>query len=196
MRPIFTSSRHPLRATILVAGLGLLMLAACSPSHPENNGSSPAGSDSQALVKPPQLGEVAAEPAISDSGKSAGIRRPPVQGTTGSINGTIPVKARRGVAASESLTVGTFLDKSFDAGQRVQIAGTCLDQFHTNASAGPPPVSRSDWQLSSGTRVVYVVGRMPASCATGPVTISATVSIDTTMIAGQRRPRRFLTISR
>jgi hypothetical protein len=200
MKPTMTRVLPTARGLVVVPVLATMILVGCSPSQRENNGSQQSAqssaSDSQTLVKPPHLGEVA-EPIDSNAATPEGPRRPPVAKTAEHSLGTIPMKARRGEApASESLTVASFLDRSIATGQRVQVTGTCLDQFHARASAGPPPVSRSDWQLTSGDQVVYVVGRMPRSCATGPTTISATVAFDTSVIAGQRRPRRYLIVSR
>jgi hypothetical protein len=184
--------------TLVFSGIAAVIAAGCSPSK---SGNSQVGQqtapDSQRLVAPLHLGEAAARPASADSSAAISPRRPSISASTGPKLGTIPVKARRDDTKPPALlTVASFLDRPLDVGQRIQITGTCLDQFHANASAGAPPVSRSDWQLTNGSQVVYVVGRMPASCIPGPATISASVAIDTTLIAGQRRPRRFLTISR
>ena len=189
---------HTLRSLVLLPAVGAMIAAGCRPSQPEKSQvAQPTASDSQRLVQPPHLGEVATRPATADSGKTAGPRRPSVPDSNGPRLGTIPIKARRAdTNASELLTVASFLDRTLAAGQHVQVTGTCLDQFHANPSAGAPPVGRSDWQLTNGTQVVYVAGRMPSSCIPGPATISATVAIDTTLIAGKRQPRRYLTISR
>jgi hypothetical protein len=188
----------PVRTLVVVSVVVAAIAVACRPSQPENaQVSRRTASDSQTLVKPPHLGEAPPRTVATDSGQMTGPRRPPASGSTGSRLGAIPVKARRDdTLASESLTVASFLSRALSAGQRVQITGTCLDQFHASPSAGPPPISRSDWQLTNGTQIVYVVGRMPASCVPGPAAISAIVTIDTTLIGGQRRPRRFLTIPR
>jgi hypothetical protein len=188
----------PVRITVVVSVVVATMAVACRPSQSENaQVSQRPASDSQTLVKPPHLGEVPPRTVATDSGQATSPRRPPASGSAGSRLGAIPVKARRDdMLASESLTVASFLSRPLSAGQRVQITGTCLDQFHASPSAGLPPVSRSDWQLTNGSQMVYVVGRMPTSCVPGPAAISAIVTIDTTLIGGQRRPRRFLTIPR
>jgi hypothetical protein len=204
MRPTITHSLlHAMRSTLLAPFLGAMILAGCKPAQPDNNGGAqaarPTASDSQSLVTPSHLGAVAAQPGTSSTGKEIGPRRPSAGETTGPAhsNATIPVKAQRGDAtASESLTVASFLERSIAAGERVQVTGTCLDQFHASGIAGPPPVSRSDWQLATGTKIVYVVGRMPAACSAGPLTLTATVAIDTTLVGGRRAPRRFLVVSR
>jgi hypothetical protein len=198
-RTMFRILLHPRLASCVA----LIILGGCQPAQPKNDGVAqplhPNASDSQSLATPPALGTVPAQASSSPSKSEAGPRRPSGAETVGTprTKGTIPSTARRSdPSTTESLTVASFLDRSVDAGQRVQVTGTCLDQFHANGSAGPPPVSRSDWQLASGTRVVYVVGRMPAACAAGPLTITATVGIDTTLVGGLREPRRFLVISR
>jgi hypothetical protein len=188
---------HTVRTLILISGIGATVATGCTGSQSGNSNVAQQVADSQTLVKPPHLGEAAARPVAVDSGTAMSPRRPSLPVSTGPRLGTIPEKARRAdSSASESLTVSSFFDRSLEAGQRIQITGTCLDQFHVKAGAGTPPVSRSDWQLTNGTQAVYVVGRMPASCVPGPATISAIVAIDTTPIGGQRRPRRFLTIPR
>jgi hypothetical protein len=200
--PMTCSMRRTLSSTLLVPFLGAVVLSGCRPSQPESDTTAqrpqPSASDSQVLVTPPHLGAVTAQPNTSTAGKM-GPKRPGVGDSGASLraNGPIPTKARRGDAATaESLTVASFLDRSMDAGRQVQVTGTCLDQFHARGSAGPPPVSRSDWQLASGTRVVYVVGRMPVACSAGSLTLAATVAIDTTLVSGRREPRRYLVVSR
>jgi hypothetical protein len=195
---------YAVRSKLLTPFLGVILLAGCKPAQPENGGSAQgpqqSTSDSPSLGKPPYLGTVAGQSSSSAAKNQIGLRRPPAQETTTNahVNATIPVKARHeDPAPGGPLSVSAFLDRPVSPGQRVQVTGTCLDQFHARGSAGPPPVSRSDWQLASGTQVVYVVGRMPTSCATEAATsISATVGIDTTMIAGTSRPRRYLVIPR
>jgi hypothetical protein len=191
------------RTTLLVPCLGAVILTACRPAQPGNDttaqGTQSSASDSQSLVTPPQLGTVASKPNTTTAGKQIGPRRPTVGESTSTTHtiATIPAKARRDEATSaDTLSVASFLDRSLNAGQHVQVAGACLDQFHTRGSAGPPPVSRSDWQLAGGTRVVYVVGRMPMSCSAGSPTLTGTVGIDTAVVLGRRAPRRFLVLSR
>lgn len=187
----------------LIAGLISIVAVGCSRARPENeNGAGDprlAASDSQSLVTPPVLGTVPAQ-AVSSGGKNQATPQRPAAGEIPANSHAItaiPAKARRDSAfTGEVLSVASFLDRSLDAGQRVQVTGTCIDGFHARGSAGSPPVSRSDWQLSNGTQVVYVVGRMPASCANGAVTISATVGVDTVTIIGTRRARRYLVIPR
>jgi hypothetical protein len=193
---------HAAHSTFLLSCIGAVMLAGCAPGQSANDTNAQkrrSSSDSQSLRVPPYLGAVTAQPNTLATGKQSGPRRPPVEPTVNArATGTIPTNARRGdTSRIESLTVASFLDRAIDAGQRVEVTGTCIDQFHAGAGAGAPPVSRSDWQLASGTRVVYVVGRMPTSCATeAATTISATVGVDTTIIAGKARPRRYLVIPR
>jgi hypothetical protein len=203
MTPLMTRTMlSAARTTLLVSCLGAVILTACRPAQPGNDTSAQraqaTATDSQSLVTPPTLGTVAAKPTTSTAGKQIGPSRPSAARSTSSTHPitTIPPKARRGeAAAAESLSVASFLDRSLNAGQHVQITGTCLDQFHTRGSAGPPPVSRSDWQLAGGTQVVYVVGRMPLACSAGPLTLAGTVGIDTTVVLGRRAARRFLVLA-
>jgi hypothetical protein len=189
--------RRALPCTFVMAASAMVLLTACSPAHPENKGEPATTPDSRSLAPPPQLGTVAPEDSAS-SGKPGGLRRPSARDTAdrGHITAVIPPKARRDGTAGGALSVASFLSKPVKSGQRVQVTGICLDQFHVRGSAGSPPVSRSDWQLASGVQVVYVVGPMPASCAKGSTTISATVEIDTAIVSGEKQPRRFLAISR
>jgi hypothetical protein len=194
---------HAPRTALFMSCLGGVIITACRPAQPGNDTTAQrtqaSAADSQSLVIPPPLGTVAAKPNTLQAGKQIGVRRPNVGETTsaGRANTTIPPIARRGDATvAETLTVAAFLDRSMTAGHRVQISGTCLDQFHTRGSAGPPPVSRSDWQLANGTQVVYVVGRMPSGCSAGSLTLTGTVGMDSTLVGGRRVPRRFLVISR
>jgi hypothetical protein len=191
------------RTTLLVSCLSAVVLTACSPAQPGTDTTArraqATAPDSQSLVTPPQLGTVAAKPNTSTGGKQIGPSRPTAGQSTNGTHAitTIPPKARPGEApAAETLSVASFLDRSLNAGRRVQITGTCLDQFHTRGSAGPPPLSRSDWQLAGGNQVVYVIGRMPLACSAGSLTLTGTVGIDSTVIAGRRAPRRFLVLAR
>ena len=204
MTPLMTRMMlRAARTTLLVSCLGAVMLTACRPAQPGTDTTAQraqaSASDSQSLVTPPQLGTVAAKPNTLTAGKQVGPTRPTAGHPTsnGHAITTIPSKARRDDAApAETLSVASFLDRALNAGQHVQIAGTCLDQFHTRGSAGPPPVSRSDWQLAGGNHVVYVVGRMPLACSTGSPTLAGSVGIDTTVVAGRRTARRFLVLAR
>ena len=185
--------RRITRSTLLFLGSGAVIVAACAPAQPEK----PPTSDTQSLGVPQTLGT--ARPQASSTSKAKiEPRRPPVGDLSNAHdNMSIPLKARRDdESANKPLSVESFVGRSMNAGERVQVTGTCLDQFHARGSAGPPPVSRSDWQLANGTEVVYVTGRMPASCASGTVTISATVGIDTAVVDGQQHARRFLVIPR
>jgi hypothetical protein len=57
-------------------------------------------------------------------------------------------------------------------------------------------MSRSDWQLAEGDRVMYVVGRYPIACSTGRATISVIADVDTITVGATRRPRQYLVIPR
>jgi hypothetical protein len=188
---------RPLARTLVsVSVVCLSVLHGCAPKA--NNGGSKQASDSQSLVTPPQLGTAPAASSTTSNQNSTGPRRPSVQDTSivGRAKGNIPPNVPREGGSKSTFTVSSFLKSRIGAGERVRISGTCLDQFHTRASAGSPPVNRSDWQLSTGDDLLYVVGRMPPSCAGGQTTIAGMVSVDTALIAGERRARRYLSITR
>lgn len=88
-------------------------------------------------------------------------------------------------------TVRTLLTDPSSVGRTVRITGLCLG--YGNRAEGPPPFSRSDWQLAQDEVAIYVVGRIPTQCApNGPpstVTITALVRQDT-LRANTMRPRR------
>lgn len=110
-----------------------------------------------------------------------------------------PSQERTAVPATPSggpLSVTAFLATGLPQGAKVKIHGACIDQFHARGSAGSPPVSRSDWQLATGTATVYVVGAVPPGCSTGEVTLAGVVATDSAMLGGERRVRRYLVLPR
>lgn len=144
------------------------------------------------------------DPAARQADSSSGLGRPVARSdaiATSKISRSVAdsAKASRVTATTErsdTLTVSSFLAQPLARGQRVMVSGSCLDQFHTRGAAGPPPVARSDWQLVSGQQVVYVVGPQPGECLSGPVTIVATVGVDTVAGFGKRQERRYLILVR
>ena len=94
---------------------------------------------------------------------------------------------------SSPLSVADVLAIRLPQGEPLQVRGMCLDKLHAR-SLGPPPVSRSDWQLASDSAAIFVSGPQPADCdGTSPVTIAAKLYIDTIRAAiGVPRERRYL----
>ncbi len=83
-------------------------------------------------------------------------------------------------------------------GQEVFVAGRCLG-FPGGQTAGPPPVTRSDWLLDGDSAVIYVTGALPSGCSAtggsaGWTNVHARVAQDTLPALGNEpaRPRRYL----
>ena len=83
-----------------------------------------------------------------------------------------------------SVTVHQVLTTASLAGKSVSITGTCLGYSVPTVAKGPPPVTRSDWQLEDQGEAVWVTGPLPSGCqatmaSAGAVTITAEVGQDT-----------------
>lgn len=151
------------------------------------------------MTPPPALGTAPA--AQSKTGPQRPDARTQLE--EGPDSGNIPVKARRPDSTSsgynlstggkdEAITVSDFIRRMLPAGRLVRLRGTCIDQFHASGRAGPPPRSRSDWQLSDEHGEVYVSGAIPAECTAHSMVVSGVVAVDTVNVAGRTVPRRFL----
>ena len=82
------------------------------------------------------------------------------------------------------VTVHQVLTTPSLTGTSVSITGTCLGYSVPTVAKGPPPVTRSDWQLADQGEAVWVTGSLPSGCqattpATSAVTITAEVAQDT-----------------
>jgi hypothetical protein len=91
----------------------------------------------------------------------------------------------RKVTVHEVLTDGSL------TGLRVEVTGTCRGYSTPTIAQGPPPLTRSDWQLEDQGEAVWVSGPMPPGCsatepAETPSTITATVAQDTLPSLGGR----------
>lgn len=87
------------------------------------------------------------------------------------------------------VTVHQVLTTPSLTGKSVSITGTCLGYAVPTVAKGPPPVTRSDWQLEDQGEAVWVTGPLPSGCQTtapsaGPVTITAVVAQDTVPALG------------
>ena len=87
------------------------------------------------------------------------------------------------------VTVHQVLTTPSLAGKSVRITGTCLGYSVPTVAKGPPPVTRSDWQLEDQGEAVWVTGQLPSGCqsttpSAGPVTITAEVAQDTVPTLG------------
>lgn len=97
-----------------------------------------------------------------------------------------------------SVTVAEIAGSGALVGKRVRVQGRCMG-YSTPLAVGPPPRTRSDWQLADGSVAIYVVGDFPPGCSpttgsTEPVTIIGVVTEDTIPARLERpvRARRFL----
>jgi hypothetical protein len=92
----------------------------------------------------------------------------------------------------ERVSVHDVLTKPSLVGHLVQVTGTCLG-YSTPIAKGPPPRTRSDWQLEDAGEAVWVTGPLPEGCtATTPGSvpgpIRATVAQDTIPSLGGEKP--------
>ena len=97
------------------------------------------------------------------------------------------------------LTLGELLDSADSlVGKTVRVLGACAGW--SGPAGGPPPLSRSDWQLQDDRVGIWVSGPLPQGC--DPVNppaeeifeILASVAVDTVSApgVGQGRVRYFL----
>jgi hypothetical protein len=203
--PLGTLRRSSTHAALFLMLLGVShWVSGCRPSTPES--AKPPSSDdvgpasAKDSVRAPRLGT---SPTVQDSAtanpRAVSAATPKTSAAASGARTTAPpVIARKRSAPyhGETLTVAAFLSRTFEADDQVVVTGSCLDQFLVRGSAGPPPFSRSDWQLASDGLEVYVVGIIPGECSSGPVTITARVGVDTVQATGHPQPRRFLIIAR
>ena len=92
-----------------------------------------------------------------------------------------------------TVSVDDVLAMKLPQAEPIQVHGRCLDKLHAR-SLGPPPVSRSDWQLASNAAAIFVSGPQPAECdGYSLVTVAAKLYIDTIRAPiGVPRERRYL----
>lgn len=172
--------------------------AGCQPAAPKRQQKTPGQTTAVRESVPPALGSSPARAAAaSESGAVAGsMRRRSVGDAKLGSSPTVTLqragRAKQTSRRGDTLTIGELLAHPVPSGQRVVVRGACLDQFHARGSAGPPPVTRSDWQLTDGTQVVYVTGRYPSACSTGRIILSAIVQIDTIAAGTNHRARLYL----
>jgi hypothetical protein len=92
-----------------------------------------------------------------------------------------------------TVSVDDVLAMQLPRAEPMQVRGRCLDKLHAR-SLGPPPVSRSDWQLASDAAAIFVSGPQPAECdGNSLVSVVARMFIDTIRAPiGVPRERRYL----
>lgn len=96
------------------------------------------------------------------------------------------------------VTVRDLIDSDAYVGKRVQVTGRCHG-YAADVAVGPPPVTRSDWQLVDSKMAIYVSGSLPNDCSategsSDRITVTAMVAQDTLPAFGNRpaMPRRYL----
>ena len=96
------------------------------------------------------------------------------------------------------VTVRDLLDSDAYVGKRVQVTGRCHG-YAADVAVGPPPVTRSDWQLVDADASIFVTGPLPGGCSPTEgsaqrTTILALVAQDTLSALGNRAAtaRRYL----
>ena len=100
------------------------------------------------------------------------------------------------------VTVHQVLVSPSLTGTMVLVHGTCLGYAAPFVAHGPPPLTRSDWQLGDGGEALWVSGPLPAGCtsttpATAPTAVVARVAQDTVQaLGGGTAVRRYLVVGR
>lgn len=98
------------------------------------------------------------------------------------------------------ITVRELLARRDLVGREIDVTGRCL-RIDSKAAFGPPPVTRSDWQLADAgdsTVAVWVSGARPADCdyagsSASVLTVRATVAADSVrQLEGVAVARRYL----
>lgn len=117
------------------------------------------------------------------------LPRPPVEITP--IN--VPQRAD-----IRKITIQQLLNSDSLIGEWVRVSGRCLG-YTAQVAVGPPPLTRSDWQLEDGEMAIYVSGSLPNGCSategsSDRITVTAMVAQDTLPALGNRpaMPRRYL----
>lgn len=77
-----------------------------------------------------------------------------------------------------TVTVRQVLTHRALEGETVLVTGRCLDRNAEPIAAGSRPMSGQVWQLEDNGIATWVVGKTPAGCGEGEVTIRAKVAKD------------------
>ncbi|HKG91962.1 MAG TPA: hypothetical protein VKA84_08735 [Gemmatimonadaceae bacterium] len=164
-------------------------LSACKPKPKEDTvGALPAPAPAPAASAP--AATPAATPAAADSARRGGGDSAPAPHLHPTIIGA------PNVGLSEVAGSGAYV------GQRVHVTGRCLG-YSNPTTLGPPPLTRSDWQLQGAGVAIFVSGPLPGGCSategsSAPITILARVAEDTLPALGKMpgTPRRYLVLIR
>ena len=116
---------------------------------------------------PPGEGKEQGAMTASDSGLAGDTltrQRPTVKAGAPSHGGedprSVPIPDKKRAAV---VSVDELLDNTSLVGTVVSVWGRCLRRGAGQAQ-GAPPLTRSDWELGSGVRAVWVSGPRPAGC--------------------------------
>ena len=142
--------------------------------------------------QPRAQGEVAIDPT---GGEAVAVK--PARPVSTPPTDTTPITAPRREEIP-LVTVRDLLDSDVYVGKRVQVTGRCHG-YAAGVAVGPPPVTRSDWQLVDGGAAIFVSGRLPPGCSPTEgsaqrTTVLALVAQDTLSALGNRAAtaRRYL----
>lgn len=92
--------------------------------------------------------------------------------------------------AAPMVTVRQVLTHRALDGETVLVTGRCLDRNAPPIAAGSRPMSGQVWQLEDNGIATWVVGKTPATCGAGEVTIRAKVATDQLPKLGPARTLR------
>ena len=150
----------------------------------------------------PAVADSATEQAPLDSSTGAAmVDTLTVPAPQNSITSAALADTLKGQAPRE-LSISSILRSTAANGTPVVVRGICLARA-AHAAFGPPPRTRSDWQLgavSDSTVGIWVTGRRPAGCTpeqggVGPIALRAVLESDTvTVLATAPRARRYLVV--
>lgn len=180
-----------MRPTLMLL-CGLLAIGTgCKPKAGSDEPAQPAvtrTSSGMDTLKPGSPADTLDQEPASPSDTTTKSPRPVVTPGTG---GNPPVEPR--------VTVADILNSSLYNGKTVSVSGICLGYRVPPVAAGGPPRTRSDWQLESEGKAIYVTGPLPSGCSatagsSSEITISARVQEDTLRALGTNpaRSRRYL----
>jgi hypothetical protein len=113
------------------------------------------------------------------------------------VNDT-PVNTTGEALAAGNVEISKILSTPQYVGRTVTTNGKCIG-YSTRVAEGPPPRTRSDWQLEDSGVGIWVVGAFPAGCtgAEGDgrrISVRALVAEDTVQLLApaSRKSRRYL----
>lgn len=170
----------------------LALLAVGCQSRPKSDVAIEGGRQPAVTVAP----DTSAEAAAPHTGPSPGVVEP-ARPTPTETTEVTPIRVPRR-ADVPIVTVRELMTSDAYVGKRVEVAGRCLG-YAAQVAVGPPPVTRSDWQLEDADAAIFVTGPLPGGCSPTEgsaqrTTILALVAQDTLPALGNRAAtaRRYL----